>query len=99
MAKITENKKITVSAAEADAIIRNADGRVCFGFSVTAFLPTGDGKGFEGMTTVKVSKAEARRLVRNLLSPTLEGRGAKITLDMHAPDPNYRNASAWIFIH
>lgn len=99
MARITKDATLTLSAAEADALIRNADGRVCYGFSVSAFLPTGDNKGFEGSATIKVGKAEARKLVRNLLSPTLEERGAKIKLRLHAPDPRFTGSPAWIFIH
>ena len=87
MAKITKEQEVTCTAAEADAIIRNADGRVRFQVRVTAFLPVGDeGKGFEGLTFITISKSEARRVVRSMLQH-LEERGARIRLRTSPPSP------------
>lgn len=88
MAKITKKETLTCTAAEADAIIRNADGRVRFQVKVSAFLPTSDERGFEGLTFITISKSEARRVVRSMLQH-LEERGARVRLHMSPPDPEF----------
>ncbi len=99
MAKITKDEELLLTAAEADALIRNADGRVCFGFSVSAFLHTTENRGYDGSAPITVSKAQARKLVKDLLHPAFEAKGARIKLHLKAPDPRFKGSSAWIFIH
>jgi len=90
MARITKKEELVLTADAAVALIKNADGKVRFQFRVSALLPI-EGepdKCFEGVTFLSVSKMEAIALVRGMLSPTLEKRGARITLRTDpAPTP------------
>lgn len=97
MAKITKSEELNLSAEQADALIRNADGRVRFGVHLRGWLPHGDGStGFEGMGALPVSRDDARRAVRSLLSPSMEARGAKIRISTSAPEEMGRTAWIWV---
>lgn len=99
MALITEKKELVLTKAEADAFIRNASGKVAFNVRVSAVLPVGDdGQAFEGSTFISISRAQARKIVKDMLR-NLEERGARVRLHLTPPDARWMDGYAHISIY
>lgn len=79
-----EEQILVMTREEADKFIRNFKGPVRFSVMPTAFLPIpdSDNKGFDGIAFLSVSRAEFRKVVFNMLSETLQKRGARIRLSL-----------------
>lgn len=99
MAKVTKEEVRICTRQEAHSIIKNADGKIRFMVKLSAFLPTDGNRGFEGITFITVSKKEAAKIVLDLLSETLEGRGGRLRLHMKPAEPDkfYTTASISIY--
>ena len=85
MARIIRTEELLLSSAEALSLIKNADGKVRFSIKVSAFLPTGDDKGFEGMSFLTISRADALKCVADMMR-TFEDRGAKLRVHTRAEE-------------
>lgn len=85
MAAITEDKELELTAAEAVKFVKNATGKVRFQVRIEAYLPCGEGQHFPGMTYLSISRADMLKIIPDICSPTLEARGAKVTLRLSAP--------------
>ena len=102
---ITTKEERLFTAEEADKYIRNMVKGVNYTIMASAFLPTVEeggeltGSGFEGMAFISVSREEFRRVMRRMLSPTLEGRGGRIKLRFEPADPTYRSARPTVSLY
>lgn len=100
MAQITKTETLTFDTIEAaDSFIRNANsngGRVRFQVMAAPFLPTEEGRGFEGCACISVSRAQLRKAVADAGRTLVTQRGAKIRLHVSAADPDMLSSSASI---
>lgn len=87
MSTFTESGERTFNTVdEAYRFARDLKGKVRYSLMVTAFLPTTEDKGFEGMTFIRVTRRQFLEAMKNTCSKTLEERGAKVRLHLTAPD-------------
>lgn len=100
MAQIKESFERNMTREEADAFIRNAEGRVRFFISTTVHLPIEDqpGRVFPSYCFLQVSKAQARQFVARCLGEVLQGRGARITIKAEAPNEDSITNLAFVWI-
>ena len=82
MAKITEKKSVELSVADAVSLVKNANGRVRFQVRIQAYLPCGEGKVFDGITFLSISRTDMVDTIKGICSETLERRGAKVRLGL-----------------
>lgn len=72
--------------------VRNAEGRVRCQVKVSAFLPTDEEMGFEGMTFISVSRETMLKVIEDVGENLCRKRGAKIKLRCNADeDPTSRS--------
>lgn len=87
MARITTDDNIEFTTIDAAVrYIKNLDGRVSFTVKVEAFLPTEEGRGFPGMTFLRVSRTQFIQAVRGMGKVLVDDRGGKIVLRRTAPN-------------
>lgn len=83
---ITKDEELIFEDAEkAAAFVRDLKGRVRFQVMARVFLPTTEGRGFESVACITISRKKMMEVIRSALSPTLQSRGAKIKLRLTAP--------------
>jgi len=80
----------TIDAAKAFA--RNVHGKVHYSVKVDAFLPTGDDRGFPGMTFLTVSRRQFLDAIEGMGRTLVDERGGKIRLHVEPAASDYHSA-------
>lgn len=93
MAKITKEERRILTKAEALSLVKNADGKVRFQVFVRAWLPTTEGRGFEGSCCLGVSRTDMLTCIERCCSDVLAGRGAKVELNLRPAEGKYGHAT------
>lgn len=96
MAKV-QSGKFEVTLDEALGTIKNADGRVRFQLMVHAFLPTDEGRGFDGQACITVSRKDMLKAVADMGKVLCTDRGAKIRL--HCTAATCKGGLAFIAVY
>lgn len=69
---------------------------------VSAFLPTevdpvsGKQRGFNGYTSLSVSRNDMLKVLHDICGEVLEARGARVKLRLSAPDPHFERGLSFI---
>ncbi len=81
------SEKMNVTYGELEKLVRRRTKlkRIFYGFYIRPFMPTGEGRGFEGCSIVKCSRKDFLNISRDLLN-VFEERGAKIALIVPTED-------------
>lgn len=97
--RFTEKAELLLDREEALHFVKHAKGAVQWGFQLTAFLPTSEDRGFEGISFIHVSRKEALNKVAGLLSQTLSERGARMRFHITPPGDLSNKSPAYISIY
>lgn len=85
MAYITKQETLDLSLEDAVLYLRRVYGRVRFQLKVSAFLPTQNDRGFEGVHFISVSRNQMIETVEQMGRVLCTDRGAKIRLHLTPP--------------
>lgn len=97
MAKIVREEELHLTAAEAVALVKNADGRVRFNMIVRGWAATTEDRGYEVSTGITVSRGDMLKAIPQMLSPVFEEKGAK--LRVHTTPATYDGGLAFISVY
>lgn len=75
-----KKEKLFTTIADATRYVRNMKGRVRFQLMVHAFLPTEEGRGFNGTTCISVSRSQFVQALEGMGTTLVDQRGGKIKL-------------------
>ena len=100
MPRIKEDAKLEFNTVEsAQDYITSLRGKVRFQVNVTAFLPTTDGRGFEGSTFVSISKADFLRVLGDMGRTLVNERNAKLVLRVSAPVNGRKDGLSFVALY
>lgn len=97
--KVTKDEVLELSRDEAMHLIKRVRGNVSFMLKCSAFMPTGEDRGFEGIHFIFVDRKTMLKAVDSMLSEVFEQRGARLRVYLTAADPDRLSDRAYISIH